>query len=143
MYIQFKHGFIEADRWDGNTALPAEHLQAIKDAGNSAVIVVRSRERSTIEWAARAGAPERQVAVFRTPTWDYEFRCYLSVSEWAAALAAIAADLDYRNFKAWSGAHSTRERSELAHGIWHEALVTRSESDSTRPQGGIRRPSRR
>jgi hypothetical protein len=142
MYIQFKHGFIEADRWDGNTELPAEHLKAIEAVSHDAVIVVRSRERSTIEWAAWAGSPERQVASFRTPTWDYEFRCYLSASEWAAVLTAIAADLDYRNFKAWSGEHSTPARSRLAHGIWHEALVTRI-AESTRPPTGPRRPSSR
>lgn len=141
MYIQFKHGFIEADRWDGNTALPAEHLKSIEATEGNAVIVVRSRERSTIEWAAHVGAPERQVAAFRTPTWDYEFRCYLSASEWAAVLTAIAADLDYRNFKAWSGEHSTAARTTLAHGIWHEALVTRTEP--TRPQPAQRRPSSR
>lgn len=37
MYIQFKHGFIEADQWDGNEDLPVEHIRAIANARERAV----------------------------------------------------------------------------------------------------------
>lgn len=145
MYLHFKAGFIEADRWDGRPVpVHAAHLsRAAGPSGQEAVIVVRSRELSTIESVielipsasvqvikTRAdGVPSpkgnlfarvRSVAVESPKGWDYEFRCYLSAEEFVAVLTAIAIDLDYRNFKSWCGKNAP-DQSRLAHGIWHEA----------------------
>lgn len=131
MYIQFKDGFVEADRWDGNRAMPADHLAAISRAvaNDGRVIVVRSRERATIKRVIeRTHGPCRWIEIFNTPEWDYEFRCYLGAGEWCAALLSIAMDIDYRNFKAWSAKNSTPARSDLASEIWHAAQVTRPRS---------------
>lgn len=134
MYIQFKQGFIEADRWDGSEIPVKEHqaaaLNALKfsgrNGGERGVIIVRARERQTIEWVnSCCGAG---FAVKSPPGWDYEWRCYLTAVEWGKALAQIAADLDYRNFKAWSHSGPTN-REDLAHRIWHAAHETLSGSN--------------
>lgn len=126
MYIQFKHGFIEADRWDG-AALPiATHQQAIDaaffDGGRATqpIIVVRSREKETILWCIRQTS-RRPVVFASPPEWDYEWRCYLALSEWKQVLCAVAESLDYRNFKSWSSTNSNLGRVQLAKDIWHVA----------------------
>lgn len=126
MYVQFKAGFIEADAWDGNQDLPAPHISAITEVSHReicvgdhalppVVIVVRSRERETL---ARITHHIHGCEIFRTPSWDYKFRVYISAAEWGCVLAAIAADVDYRNFKSWCAANSTPARTNLAHDIW-------------------------
>lgn len=125
MYIQFKHGFIEADRWDG-TPLPVPAHQAAALAAESgpdgyhAVIVVRARECDTIGSVTRLVSDRRVLVLQSPPDWDYEWRCYLSAEEWKCTLAEVAYNVDYRNFKAWSR-RSSVGREKLAHDIWHAA----------------------
>ena len=129
MYVQCKQGFVEADRWDGNPIPDATHMAELVEArdkfahrdhdrGALTVIVMRSREEDTIEDLLEYLT--RRVRVLASPpTWDYEFRAYVTAAEWAAILAAVVEEIDYRNFKSWSGAHSNPARVRMAHSIWH------------------------
>lgn len=130
MYLQFKHGFVEVDRWDGSAVPNQEHMDALKLASgapevNRPVAVIRSRERDTIKWITaqyRILTFADPAPVLRSPPgWDYEWRCYLSLGSWGQVMASIATDIDYRNFKAWTrgGGHSRDRRAWLAHAIWH------------------------
>ena len=127
MYVQCKQGFVEADRWDGNTIPSVDHMAALVEArdkfahrGEAAltVIVMRSREEDTLEDLMEYLT--RRVRVLESPpSWDYEFRAYVTAAEWSAILEAVVEEVDYRNFKSWSGAHSNPNRVRMAHSIWH------------------------
>lgn len=129
MYVQCKQGFVEVDRYDGSiNQLPTAHLVAISKATATdpgcSVMVVRSREKSTLEFAT--SRLNRSLVIFRTPSCDYEFRIYVTLSEWVAILAAFSSGIDYRNFKNWAHNNSSIEHAALAHGVWHEATLLRS-----------------
>jgi hypothetical protein len=145
MYIQYKHGFIEADRWDGNMDMPLEHVDAICAAHASIdaktiarsviplvvpVIVVRSRDHETIDdvlTTLRCQVTHSRIVLrFHTPEWDYPWRAYVTVHEWARVLADVALGIDYRNFKKWCAAHANERDQYLAHAIWRAASAGRS-----------------
>ena len=140
MYLQFKNGFVEADCFDQATIrqMPKLHQAAIEAAAHGdneysddqvqEVIVVRSREKSTISWIITQTA-RRPVLFASPPSWDYEWRTYLSTSEWGGVMRQIGERLDYRNFKNWTKTNSSTMRSQLAHDIWevaHAGTVTKA-----------------
>ena len=136
MYIHCKQGFVEADRWDGQKLSIRAHQQAllkIKAKGDTP-IVLRSRESETLEGLLALAGIKRKV-YDSPPTWDYQFRAYVGAREWGTIMTAVSLDLDYRNFKSWSGRNRTR--SGLAHDIWHVAHKARRESWYRDPMCGL------
>jgi hypothetical protein len=126
MYLQCKAGFVEVDRWDG-TPVPVPAQQAAIDrlrfqVGNPGVVVVRCRSRGDLRELLTGYGPARRRVWKSPPGWDYEYRAYLTLGEWAVTMANIAGDLDYRNFKSWCHA-SAPAHAPLAHRIWHAAAV--------------------
>jgi hypothetical protein len=121
MYLHCKAGFVEADQWDG-TRIPDSNQQAIaqacRQAGGNAIIV-RSRDGVTL--VALLGDVGIDREVFHTPAWDYPFRCYVTVDEWMRMLQGVALNLDYRNFKHWTGQNRNPGEHELAFRIWQAA----------------------
>jgi hypothetical protein len=120
MYLHCKRGFVEADRWDGSPIPVAEQqAQAIACAERGgAVIIARSRDGVTlVALLADSGIDAK---VFHSPAWDYPFRVYLTLDEWALMLTGAAFAIDYRNFKHWTSAHQ-RGQYELAMRIWQAA----------------------
>lgn len=134
MYIQCTHGFVEADRWDGQTIPLRTHQTAAKRvkarSASQTVVVLRSREEATLVALVASLAPDRGVfhakrlqgrKVYRSPQgWDYEFRAYVTAEEWGQILTKVALDLDYRNFKSWCTKNKPQDH-KLAHDIWHAA----------------------
>lgn len=121
MYLHCKRGFVEADRWDGSPIPdPAQQkvVQRIR-RGGAIVVVARSRERSTL--VELLDAVRIAGTIFESPGWDYPFRVYLAVEDWACVLAGVALELDYRNFKSWTGAHRP-DQHHLAYDIWQAAF---------------------
>lgn len=118
MYLQCKHGFIEADRWDG-TPIPIEtHMRAIKKLVGG-VIVLRSRRFKTLQKLNKS--IRRNVRIWKSPKgWDYEFRSYVTMNEFTLILMDAVFDIDYRNFKNWTHSHD-KDHAELALDVWHAA----------------------
>jgi hypothetical protein len=121
MYLHCKAGFFEVDRWDGT---PMKGRFAIHAPDS---IIVRARRAEDLADLIRDYVPGEVVA-FHTPQWDYPFRCYLTEDQWSQAMSAIARDLDYRNFKHWSGETDSRNE-KLAHDIWTVALADSTDED--------------
>lgn len=122
MYLQCKQGFIEADRWDGQRISIKEHqlvIDKLMRRKHGFVVVLRSREQSTLSELVGRIAPKRQV--FQSPPgWDYEWRAYVTSTEWAQIMSTIVGDLDYRNFKNWCSANKPKDR-QMAYDVWHAA----------------------
>lgn len=128
MYLQCKMGFVEADRWDGTPIVELIHAGELRSAfkrskdalSHEGVIVVRSRVRSTlVELTHLLDSVDHKV-LRSPPEWDYKWRVYLTMDEWAEVMNKIALGLDYRNFKSWTHEKSPGQ-SALAHAIWRDA----------------------
>ena len=133
MYLHCKHGFIEADAWDGSEIpnLP-EHTKVLAALSlNRPAIILRSRRRDTLHALLRALPRYKSalvtlpvIAVLESPPgWDYEYRAYVSVWEWGEVLTGVALGLNYRNFKHYTREHAPQE-AQLAADIWHAAART-------------------
>lgn len=121
MYLHCKHGFVEADRWDGARIPDREQQEAVQrcERDGDAVVVARSRELETL--LALLADVGITATLFETPDWDYPFRVYVTAKDWACVLAGVALDLDYRNFKHWTSSHRP-EQHELAAALWRAAI---------------------
>jgi hypothetical protein len=132
MYLHCRHGFVEADAWDGQP-VPVKAHQVIMDALAKAfgvVIVARARRKDTLRALVdrlprthEAGVLPR-IEVIRSPAgWDYEWRVYLTPVEWGMCMTSVAMDLDYRNFKhtAQDGKDINPREYALAYAIWTAA----------------------
>jgi hypothetical protein len=121
MYLHCKRGFVEADRWDGSKIPDAAQHKAVKQCkrDGGTVIVVRSRELETLQTLLGDVGISRPT--FESPPgWDYQFRAYVTIDEWARVLAGVAFGLDYRNFKSWTSSHRPDDH-RLAFKIWQAA----------------------
>jgi hypothetical protein len=78
-------------------------------------LIVRARAREDLE-ALRAEIPE--LRIFSDPDADYRWRAIVSRAEWVAAVAQLAADVDYDNFKSAVAARQGRGRERLYHRVW-------------------------
>lgn len=141
MYLHTKAGFVEADAWDGSPVPNKTHMAELQAAaarctGHEAVIVVRSRYKETILDLLAAAFKGKADVLASPEDWDYEFRCYLTASEYASVLVAVAMGLDYRNFKTWCAHHQGGKQHKLAHDIWHAA-----HADGHRRQSALSDPS--
>lgn len=129
MYLHSKHGFVEADAWDGTPMALPEHQSEVEAVASvtGTVIVVRSRRNDTIAELIRnlprahGGGVVPQIKIYESPAgWDYEWRAYLTPIEWGGCMTSVAMELDYRNFKHTMQAHTPREYP-LAKAIWQAA----------------------
>jgi hypothetical protein len=78
-------------------------------------LIVRARAREDLE-ALREQIPE--LRVFADPNADYRWRAIVTRAEWVAAVAQLASDVDYDNFKSAVGARQGRRRERLYHRVW-------------------------
>lgn len=146
MYLHCRHGFVEADAWDGAT-IPVAEMQAECEAlarfapCTGPVIVVRARRFDTLRelcnhlprWGTQGVMP--MLVVHESPIgWDYEYRCFLTAIEWGMCMTRVAMELDYRNFKhtAQHGEQIDRREYKLALAIW-TAAHRDVERDKPRP----------
>lgn len=127
MYAHTKHGFVEADAWDGQLTPCNEQnrhlMQALGLAGelglSGKIVVVRARDRETI--AGVLASIGLVGPILESPEgWDYEWRTYLPAEHFAEFLAGVALSLDYRNFKHTCQDHDPKQYP-LALAIWNAA----------------------
>jgi hypothetical protein len=78
-------------------------------------LIVRGRAREDLE-ALRDQIPEHRV--FSDSNADFRWRAVVTRAEWVAAVAQLADQIDYDNFKSAVGARQGPEREGLYHGIW-------------------------
>ena len=129
MYLMVKSGFFEVDRWDGSPVPEPQHQAEIEELvamgrsmGVEGIAVVRCRHQAELVALLRRYST-RQHRIWKSPPgWDYEWRAYLTLAEWAAVMAQVGADLSYRNFKSWCHG-SAPWQAELAHAVWTAAFT--------------------
>lgn len=78
-------------------------------------VIVRARTRDDIE-ALRRQIPD--LKPFEDPSADYRHRAIVSKAEWVVALAELASEIDYDNFKNAVADRQGRERAHTYAGVW-------------------------
>src|SRR3954451_23252778 len=78
-------------------------------------LLVRARAREDLE-ALREQIPE--LRIFSDPSADYRWRAVVTRAEWVAALAQLASDIDYDNFKNAVAIRQGIDRERLYSRVW-------------------------
>src|SRR5262245_28238814 len=78
-------------------------------------LIVRARLREDLE-ALREQIPALRVYSDRDA--DYRWRALVTRAEWVAAVAELATELDYDNFKRAVAERQGRDRQRLYHRVW-------------------------
>lgn len=104
MWLATTRGFYSAVLWDDGR------------------ICVRARARGDLERLRELVPGMTKVA--RSPNADYRFRAWCSREDWQGAVAALAAEVDYPNFKN-AVAKTDPDRSHLYGSVWATLLRIR------------------
>lgn len=88
MWVCTKGGFISAVRWQGGKKDP-----------NNGKLSVRAREREALEYLLVHVETPKPKPKIKKKGGDYAYRVFLSETQWLEAVAGLAAEVDYRNFK--------------------------------------------
>ena len=97
-------------------------FSAVRHQTRADVIHVRARfkgdlERLLTDYAERVAGLPKPSAVAHTPRADYAYRCDVPAAAWTNLVAAVAADIDYTNFK--YAAHDGTARDDAYFEVWN------------------------
>ena len=87
-------------------------------------VIVRARAREDLE-ALREQIPS--LRIFSDAEADYRWRAIVSRAEWVAAVALLAASVDYPNFKSAVAERQGVERERVYSRVWAELLELQQE----------------
>ncbi|MEO8092936.1 MAG: hypothetical protein ABI726_09550 [bacterium] len=82
-------------------------------------VIVRARAREDLE-ALREQIPS--LRIFEDTDADYRWRAIVAHEKWVAAVAILAAGIDYPNFKSAVGERQGHERERIYSQVWGEML---------------------
>ena len=82
-------------------------------------LIVRGRAREDLD-ALQTQIPNLQV--FSDQNADYRWRAVVTEAEWVAAIAQLAGEIDYDNFKSAVAERQGHERARVYGHIWGELL---------------------
>ena len=88
---------------------------AVEDHQQPGCVLVRARERGDLEALADL-IPRLQGE--ETPDRDYRFRASVEREAWAGAVAQLAREIDYPNFKNAVAERQGRERAHVYGEVW-------------------------
>ena len=86
-------------------------------------LLVRARAREDLE-ALRDQIPDMRISSDRTA--DYRWRAVVTRAEWVAAIAQLATEIDYDNFKSSVADRRGIERERLYMRVWAEMRKLRN-----------------
>ena len=92
---------------------------AVADRDDPGSVIVRARTRDDIE-ALRKQIPA--IRPFADPNADYRHRAVVSKADWVAALADLAAEIDYDNFKNAVARAQGAGRAHVYAAVWSDLL---------------------
>ena len=83
-------------------------------------LLVRARVREDLE-ALKEQIPDLRIVSDQEA--DYRWRAIVTRAEWVAALAQLASEIDYDNFKSAVGDRQGDERARIYGHVWGELLA--------------------
>lgn len=87
---------------------------------DTGTLTVRARVAADLEHLRKGSLPELGPTV-EDPTADYRFRAQAPREAVALAMARLARDLDYDNFKSAVGRRQGHRRADIYHRVWGAA----------------------
>lgn len=107
--------------------ITTDGFYSIVDKQNNGYLTVRARSAADLD-RLRARLPELGATLTGAGT-DYPHRAVVRRDHLAAAVARIAADIDYSNFKNEVAAKRGRTRAHALGEVWHALLQLEREDD--------------
>jgi hypothetical protein len=95
---------------------PRGFFSVVEDRADTRYVWVRSRTRADIDSLVAAYFPRRKVRI--KDGGDYAWRIRVTKEQWAAALAGLAMEIDYLNFKDEVRRRQGKRRAELYSRVW-------------------------
>lgn len=95
--------------------MPSVRPEGTVPAGDNRLIQVRARRAQDLRILKAEYLPELG-EIIEIPYSDYEYRAYCTHEQWAAALAAMAMDIDYTKFKPTT---ETKYRDPQLHALYN------------------------
>lgn len=99
---------------------PHGFYSAVENPLNPTQVVVRARAEADLVSLGAHYCPEAD-PIISTPTRDYAYRVFISKDAWATAVARMALNIDYGNFKD-EVARLDKERATVYAGVWAKLL---------------------
>jgi len=97
---------------------------AVAHRNDASKVIVRARVREDLE-ALRDQIPD--LRIFEDEDADYRYRAVVDHEQWVAAVAILAAAIDYDNFKAAVAERQGPERERAYMRVWAEMLGLQEE----------------
>ena len=97
---------------------------AVAHRRDPAKVIVRARARADLE-ALREQIPD--LRIFEDKDADYRYRAVVDHEQWVAAVAILAASIDYDNFKKTVAERQGPERERAYTRVWAELLGLQEE----------------
>ena len=91
-------------------------FSVVADPAHPDTLKVRARAREDLETLRARYLPDLEIV--ETDHTDYRFRAFLHRDEWAHAVQALTADIDYPNFKAAVGQRQGPARAKRYAKVW-------------------------
>ena len=104
-------------------------VSAVRKHDNPDVITVRARDRESLQ----ALAVTSGVEIARSPRGDYPYRAFVKPEVFAQWVSAVAADIDYDNFKSHIAHTKGYDYAHTLGSVWSVMLDT-EDSDARSPQ---------
>jgi hypothetical protein len=110
------------------------YFSVVQDWGDRDTLHIRARFREDLERLKKGYAPG--LAIHHTPRADYAYRGTLTRKQFVVVVAALAANVDYPNFKDKVTEEQGRERHNLYMDVWTTMSNAQRAAESRR-QGHI------
>lgn len=91
-------------------------FSVVADPDHPDTLKVRARARADLEALRDRHLPDLEIV--ETDHTDYRFRAFVHRDEWAHAARALAADIDYPNFKSAVGQRQGAARAKRYGEVW-------------------------
>jgi hypothetical protein len=91
-------------------------FSVVADASNPDTLKVRARVRADLEALRDQHLPD--IEILETDHTDYRFRAFVQRDEWTHAAYALAAEIDYPNFKNAVAERHGYARARVYSNVW-------------------------
>jgi hypothetical protein len=104
-------------------------FSVVEDEEHPGALKIRARAREDLGALQDHYLPDLEIV--RTEHTDYRFRAVVARDEWAHAAQALAADIDYSNFKAAVAQRQGPSRAKRYGRVWELMYGLQREADAS------------
>ena len=102
----------------------------VEDREDSNRVLVRARAKEDLE-ALKRQIPDLQIQETLGPDHDYGWRAFVTRDQWCEAVAQLAGEIDYDNFKNAVADRQGHDRADLYMPVWNSRAGSRTRPGAT------------